>query len=49
MNRKNEILENFAAFFIATNQTTEEASINMSDLESMSLKRLTKLHLAFNL
>jgi hypothetical protein len=43
MNKKNEILENFAAYFIATNQTSEEASINMSDLECMSLKRLVKL------
>ncbi len=43
MNKKHEILENFAAFFIATNQTTEEASVNMRDLECMSLNRLLKL------
>lgn len=49
MNEKNEILERFAAFFKASNQTTCEASQNMSDLEKMSIKRLSRLCINFNI
>ena len=48
-NEKNELLDRFRTFFIESDQTTEEAAVNMADLEKMSVKRLKNLCVNFNL
>lgn len=48
-NEKNELLDRFRKFFIESDQTTEEAAVNMADLEKMSVKRLQNLCVNFNI
>lgn len=46
---RNEILERFGLFFKDTNQTIDEATINMTDLEAMDDNQLLTTYKAFNL
>lgn len=47
MKTRNEILGQFGTFFKESNQTTEDATINMLDLERMNDKKLTRIYNAF--
>lgn len=46
---RNEILERFGLFFKNTNQTIDEATINMTDLEAMDDNQLLITYKAFDL
>jgi hypothetical protein len=46
---RNEILENFGLFFKESNQTIDEATINMTDLEAMDDNQLLTTYKAFQL
>ena len=46
---RNEILERFGLFFKDTNQTIDEATINMTDLEAMDDNQLLTIYKAFDL
>jgi hypothetical protein len=46
---RNEILENFGLFFKESNQTIDDATINMTDLEAMDDNQLLTIYKAFEL
>ena len=46
---RNEMLEKFGLFFKDTNQTIDEATINMTDLEAMDENQLLTTYKAFDL
>jgi len=46
---RNEILENFGLFFKESNQTIDDATINMTDLEAMDDNQLLTTYKAFQL
>ncbi len=46
---RNEILENFGLFFKESNQTIDDATINMIDLEAMDDNQLLTTYKAFQL
>ena len=47
MKTRNEILDQFGTFFKESDQTTEDATINMLDLERMNDKQLNHIYNAF--
>jgi hypothetical protein len=49
MENRNQMLEKFGVFFKESNQTTDDASQNMIDLESMSDSQLLTMYKAFEL
>ena len=46
---RNEMLERFGLFFKDPNQTIDEATINMTDLEAMDDNQLLTIYKAFDL